>query len=87
MRAPLLSLVLCPQCVRPGGLRIFLEYISSTVPLVYEGELRLKVCEVPVMSCSLPGCGLILVGRIEGNDAVFPDPHVGANLDKGSERR
>lgn len=74
MKAPFLARVLCPNCVHPGGLRIFVEYISNTVPVATEGELRLKVCEVPVMSCSL--CNMILVGRIEGNDAVFPDPHV-----------
>lgn len=77
MKTPFLSKVLCPKCVRPGGLRIFVEYISNTVPLSVEGILRLSVCEVPVMSCSLPGCNLILVGWIEGhNMAVFPDPHV-----------
>lgn len=76
MNKPFLSRVLCPRCVHPGGLRIFVEYISNTVPVSSRGELRLKVCEVPVLSCSL--CHLILVGRIEGGDAVFPDPHVTA---------
>lgn len=75
-KPPYLAHVLCPNCVRPRGLRIFLEYITNTVPVATQGELRLKVCQVPVMSCSLPGCNMILVGRIEGNEAVFPDPHV-----------
>lgn len=76
MKEPFLSRVLCPKCVRFGGLRIFVEYITNTVPVSSEGELRLHICEVPVMSCSLPGCKLVLVGRKEGNEAVFPDPHV-----------
>lgn len=76
MKAPFLAHVLCPLCVRQGGLRIFIEYISNTVPVATDGTLRLSVCEVPVMSCSLPGCKLILVGWKEGNEAVFPDPHV-----------
>lgn len=85
MKPPLLLRVLCPQCTRPGGLRIFVEYISNTVPLVSEGELRLNVCRVPVMSCSLEGCGLILVGRIDGDHAVFPDPHVQGKSGHGGQ--
>lgn len=50
--------VLCPLCVRQGGLKMFMEF------------------KVPVLSCCLPGCKLILVGEIQGGDAVFPDPHV-----------
>lgn len=78
LKKPFLAKVLCPLCVRAGGLRIFVEYISNTVPISSNGELRLSVCEVPVLSCSLPGCELVLVGRKEGNEAVFPDPHVQA---------
>lgn len=85
MKPPMLSRVLCPQCTRPGGLRIFVEYISNTVPLVQEGELWVRAREVPVLSCSLPGCGLILVGRIDGDHAVFPDPHVQGKSGHGSQ--
>ena len=79
MKPPFLARVLCPRCVRAGGLVIALEYITNTVPVSVDGELRLAVCQVPVMSCSLPDCKMRLVGRIEGRDAVFPDPH--ANQD------
>lgn len=76
MKTPFLARVLCPKCTRAGGLVICQEYTTNTIPWVIEGEVWLKVCQVPVMSCFLPGCGMRLVGRIEGNDAVFPDPHV-----------
>lgn len=83
MNPPALTRVLCPKCVQPGGLRIFTEYISSMVSLSNTipsraGQLRLQVCQVPVLSCSLRDCGLILVGRMDGGIAVFPDPHVQA---------
>lgn len=63
--------VLCPLCVRPGGLKMFVEELSTVGP---DGALSVRL--VPVLSCSLPGCRLILMGEIQGGDAVFPDPHV-----------
>lgn len=71
---PDLQEVLCPRCVRQGGLKIFMEF-KSTGGFGFGG---LSVRQVPVLSCSLPGCGLILVGEIQGDHAVFPDPHVEA---------
>lgn len=73
-----LEQVLCFKCVRPGGMKVFVEYVSTTVPVVHvdQGKVRVKVTRTPVLSCSLPGCEMLLVGYMDGDEAVFPDPHV-----------
>lgn len=63
--------VLCPLCVRSGGLKMFTEELSTIGPT---GELSVRL--VPILSCSKPRCLLILVGEVRGDTAVFPDPHV-----------
>lgn len=58
--------LLCPLCTRQGGLSLDLEAVPP--PGLW----------IPVLSCSMPKCRLILVGTIDPGtgDAVFPDPHV-----------
>lgn len=75
---PELEKVLCPKCTHPGGLKMFMEF-HSTGAFGFGG---LEVRQVPVLSCSLPGCNLILVGEIQDGDAVFPDPHVQGGLNR-----
>ena len=75
---PELEKVLCPKCTHPGGLAIHLEFHSKPIGTfsLAGAQMKLSVRQVPVLSCSLPGCNLILVGEIQEGDAVFPDPHV-----------
>ena len=77
---PDLREVLCPLCVRPGGLKIHLEFLSKPLGTfsLAGAQMKLSVREVPVLSCGQPGCNLILVGEIQDGHAVFPDPHVEA---------
>lgn len=69
--------VLCPLCVRPGGLKMFVEELSTIGP---DGALSVRL--VPVLSCSKLRCKLILVGEVQGDMAVFPDPHVQGGLNR-----
>lgn len=73
-----LDSVLCPKCVRPGGLRIRLEVIVDRGGPFHRRTVKRQVLAhiAPVMSCLLPGCRMRLVGRVEGEHVVFPDPHV-----------
>lgn len=75
---PDLEEVLCPKCTFSGGLKIYTEY-QSTGQFGFGG---MEVREVLVLSCSLPGCNLILVGERQGDMAVFPDPHVQGGLNR-----
>lgn len=72
--------VLCPKCTYPGGLAIFLEFVSKPIGSfsLAGAQMKLSVRQVPVLSCSLPGCKFMTTGYIQGGDAVFPDPHVQA---------
>lgn len=81
---PNLQEVLCPQCTHPGGLKIHLEFASESIGdfSLAGAQMKLSVREVPVLSCSLLGCNLILVGEIQGDMAVFPDPHVQGGLNR-----
>lgn len=73
-----LSQVLCPKCTHPGGLKVFMECVSvppgDPIPVGPQGKMYIRW--IPVLSCALAGCDLILVGEIQGDLAVFPDPHV-----------
>ncbi len=72
--------VLCPKCTHPGGLKVFMECVSRSpgeyLPVGPQGKIYVRW--VPILSCALAGCNLVLVGQIQGDEAVFPDPHVEA---------
>lgn len=75
---PPLETVLCPKCTYPGGLVLEKRLIAKPVgsfPLA-GNQMKLSAVLAPVLKCTLPGCGMVLVGRIERGYAVFPDPHV-----------
>lgn len=75
-----LSKVLCPKCTYPGGLSLHLELVATPIGTfsLAGAVMKFSANEVPVLSCSLSDCHLVLVGRIEDGYAVFPDPHVQA---------
>lgn len=66
--------VLCPNCVKQGGLRMYMRL--EAYPLESLVELLFSARIVPVLACRL--CEWSVNGWLEGNQAVFPDPHVPA---------
>lgn len=50
----------------------------------YPGGLAIfRDREVPVLSCSLEDCRYLVIGHVENDMAVFPDPHVQAGVYPG----
>jgi hypothetical protein len=75
--------VFCPWCVQQGGLRIRLEfhaYPLSTIRLA-GGQIKFAAMLTPVLACG--ACEREVRGRLDGNEAVFPDPHVRADGETG----
>jgi hypothetical protein len=76
MLRPSLETVLCPWCVKPGGLSLAIQfYVEPVGSFSLAGVgMKLSMREVPKLACSL--CQRSMIGRLEGSEAVFPDPHV-----------
>jgi hypothetical protein len=66
--------VLCPNCVKQGGLKIHMKL--QAYPLSPFRDLRFSAKLVPVLACGL--CRWTVDGWLDGTEAVFPDPHVPA---------
>lgn len=70
--------ILCPWCVRQGGLVIQVNMVAKPL-LTFSlagAQMKLSAIEVPRLMCRL--CERYVDGRIDGTEAVFPDPHFGA---------
>ena len=68
--------VLCPKCVKPGGLRI--KQTFRVKPMgdwpSSGGQMTLAMREVLILECLL--CRWFSLGQRSQNFAVFNDPHV-----------
>lgn len=71
----MLPKVLCPWCVHAGGLGIWFKWVAKPIgSFALAGtQIKLSVSQEPVLKCTL--CKEEISGRVDGGDAVFPDPH------------
>lgn len=68
--------LLCPWCTEQGGLGIWEALQAQPVGSFSLPGAQMKVSASVIVTLRCTICKWQVEGRIDGTDAVFPDPHV-----------